>query len=117
MPLMNKIREGRIRNSIMFLSLMKKARDAKSSPSLVMIRFSASENTIFIYCFSHFFQYVFFFQRRCKLFVYGGCKGNQNNFISEIDCVRRCGDESMIDDLPELTQITTQKIGYYIDSR
>ena len=29
----------------------------------------------------------------------------------------RCGDESMIDDLPELTQITTQKIGKQLDNR
>jgi len=41
-------------------------------------------------------------ERRCKLFVYGGCKGNQNNFISEIDCVRRCGDEAAIAALPDL---------------
>ena len=61
-------------------------------------------------------------ERRCKLFVYGGCKGNQveylpigqktftldlnhqNNFLSEIDCVRRCGDKAAIDALalPEL---------------
>ncbi len=56
-----------------------------------------------------------YFQRRCKLFVYGGCKGNQNNFISEIDCVRRCGDESTLADLPELTQITTREIGMQIN--
>jgi len=41
-------------------------------------------------------------ERRCKLFVYGGCKGNQNNFLSEIDCVRRCGDEAAIAALPDL---------------
>lgn len=35
-------------------------------------------------------------ERRCKLFVYGGCKGNQNNFLSEIDCVKRCGDDAAI---------------------
>ena len=29
----------------------------------------------------------------------------------------RCGNESMIDDLPKLTQITTQKIGNQIDNR
>lgn len=41
-------------------------------------------------------------ERRCKLFVYGGCKGNRNNFLSEIDCVRRCGDEAAIAALPDL---------------
>ena len=46
--------------------------------------------------------------------MYGGCKGNQNNFLSEIDCVRRCGDEAAIEalDLPDLTtQTTLQEIG------
>ena len=51
------------------------------------------------------------FQRRCKLFVYGGCKGNQNNFLSEIACIRRCGDEADMKDLPDLQQITTREIG------
>jgi len=41
-------------------------------------------------------------ERRCKLFVYGGCKGNQNNFLSETACVRRCGDEAAIAALPDL---------------
>lgn len=50
-------------------------------------------------------------ERRCKLFVYGGCKGNQNNFVSEIDCLKRCGDESAIAGLPDLnTQPQLQEI-------
>lgn len=28
--------------------------------------------------------------RRCELFVYGGCGGNANNFVSEGDCNRTC---------------------------
>ena len=53
-----------------------------------------------------------YFQRRCKLFVYGGCKGNQNNYVSEIDCVRRCGDEAAIAALPDLNpQPQLQEIG------
>lgn len=49
--------------------------------------------------FRYFYNYL---ERRCKLFVYGGCKGNQNNFLSEIDCVRRCGDKDAVAALPGL---------------
>jgi hypothetical protein len=27
---------------------------------------------------------------QCKPFTYGGCKGNQNNFLSEEECQLRC---------------------------
>ncbi|XP_033028407.1 kunitz-type serine protease inhibitor bitisilin-3-like [Lacerta agilis] len=27
---------------------------------------------------------------RCELFIYGGCKGNANNFTERIDCIRQC---------------------------
>ncbi|XP_067430407.1 BPTI/Kunitz domain-containing protein-like [Thunnus thynnus] len=27
---------------------------------------------------------------RCEVFIYGGCAGNQNNFKSEKECLRRC---------------------------
>ena len=53
-----------------------------------------------------------YFQRRCKLFVYGGCKGNQNNFVSELDCLTRCGDKSAVAGLlPEITEAQIQEIG------
>ena len=50
-------------------------------------------------------------QRRCKLFVYGGCKGNQNNFVSEISCLTRCGDKAAIAGLPEISEPQLQEIG------
>jgi hypothetical protein len=51
-------------------------------------------------------------QRRCKLFVYGGCKGNQNNFLSELECVRRCGDEIAIAELPpDIPHVHPPEIG------
>ncbi len=26
----------------------------------------------------------------CKKFLYGGCAGNQNNFLSESECLKKC---------------------------
>lgn len=43
--------------------------------------------------------------------MYGGCKGNQNNFLSEIDCVRRCGDEQARAALPDEQILDTREIG------
>ena len=43
--------------------------------------------------------------------MYGGCKGNQNNFVSEIGCLKRCGDPGEISSLtgfsdePQLQEI------------
>lgn len=28
--------------------------------------------------------------RKCKIFNYGGCQGNENNFVSIEDCQRQC---------------------------
>jgi len=29
-------------------------------------------------------------KKRCVVFVYGGCRGNANNFMSSKSCVKRC---------------------------
>ncbi|XP_051174701.1 trypsin inhibitor-like [Leptopilina boulardi] len=35
------------------------------------------------------YWYVFS-QARCDLFIYGGCQGNANNFITKEECERQC---------------------------
>lgn len=60
-------------------------------------------------CDNKIFRYYYnAIERRCKLFVYGGCKGNGNNFLSEIQCLQRCGDESQLALLPVEEKITTE---------
>lgn len=59
-------------------------------------------------CDNKIFRYYYnAIERRCKLFVYGGCKGNANNFLSEIQCLQQCGDESALALLPE-PEVTTE---------
>uniref|UniRef100_A0A3Q3ED29 BPTI/Kunitz inhibitor domain-containing protein n=1 Tax=Labrus bergylta TaxID=56723 RepID=A0A3Q3ED29_9LABR len=31
--------------------------------------------------------------KNCKIFIYGGCDGNQNNFVTESDCLHSCHTE------------------------
>ncbi|NXG79994.1 SPIT2 inhibitor, partial [Baryphthengus martii] len=28
--------------------------------------------------------------RTCRLFIYGGCRGNKNNYLSQEECLNRC---------------------------
>lgn len=34
--------------------------------------------------------------RRCEIFTYGGCQGNDNNFETEEECERRCGSSGTV---------------------
>ena len=29
--------------------------------------------------------------RRCERFMYGGCSGNRNKFLTELECTAECG--------------------------
>ncbi|XP_015421596.1 PREDICTED: tissue factor pathway inhibitor [Myotis davidii] len=43
-------------------------------------------------CRAHFNRYFYnHHSGRCELFVYGGCWGNLNNFVTEAECQRYCG--------------------------
>lgn len=39
-------------------------------------------------------------ERRCVEFIYGGCRGNANNFVSKEACEIRCGGESLTTNFP-----------------
>uniref|UniRef100_A0A6M2E3J8 BPTI/Kunitz inhibitor domain-containing protein n=1 Tax=Amblyomma tuberculatum TaxID=48802 RepID=A0A6M2E3J8_9ACAR len=42
-------------------------------------------------CKGRVYRYYFNFVRgTCRLFVYGGCEGNTNNFKRRTECLRRC---------------------------
>ncbi|XP_078128084.1 BPTI/Kunitz domain-containing protein-like [Sander vitreus] len=36
----------------------------------------------------------------CQLFIYGGCKGNQNNFETEKECMQNCHTEEVCKQIP-----------------
>ncbi|CAG0889109.1 unnamed protein product [Cyprideis torosa] len=39
--------------------------------------------------------------KSCKVFVYGGCVGNDNNFQTEEECLALCGDNPVLNKCPE----------------
>ena len=34
--------------------------------------------------------------KKCELFIYGGCAGNENNFETQAECESRCNSEQII---------------------
>ncbi|KAG8524418.1 Kunitz-type protease inhibitor 2 [Galemys pyrenaicus] len=40
----------------------------------------------------------------CDTFIYGGCRGNKNNHLSEDDCMRHCFDKQLYPVLPQGTK-------------
>ncbi|KAJ7305057.1 hypothetical protein JRQ81_010855 [Phrynocephalus forsythii] len=42
-------------------------------------------------CKASFKRYYYNMDRRkCELFIYGGCRGNENNFVTEEECIQQC---------------------------
>ena len=48
------------------------------------------------------------YDKVCKSFIWGGCDGNENNFITDIDCEVQCGNRKVMPDM------TDEEIGEYI---
>ncbi|XP_039603436.1 low-density lipoprotein receptor-related protein 11 isoform X1 [Polypterus senegalus] len=53
---------------------------------------------------------------KCQHFIYGGCKGNQNNFLQEIDCISRCVKEQGEASLKNITGTTSVSRTEFVNS-
>uniref|UniRef100_A0A8D0HJS1 BPTI/Kunitz inhibitor domain-containing protein n=1 Tax=Sphenodon punctatus TaxID=8508 RepID=A0A8D0HJS1_SPHPU len=52
-------------------------------------------------CRGHFIR--FFYNpaaKRCKKFVYGGCRGNKNNFLTQVECLQTCAKSGKVRGTP-----------------
>ncbi|KIH55254.1 Kunitz/Bovine pancreatic trypsin inhibitor domain protein [Ancylostoma duodenale] len=36
-------------------------------------------------------------EKKCKMFIYGGCRGNGNNFLTEEECKKKCMQDNWFD--------------------
>ncbi|XP_004690350.1 PREDICTED: kunitz-type protease inhibitor 2 [Condylura cristata] len=41
----------------------------------------------------------------CDRFIYGGCRGNKNSYLSEEECMQRCSDKQLYPVLPQGTKV------------
>uniref|UniRef100_A0A8C9X8G6 BPTI/Kunitz inhibitor domain-containing protein n=1 Tax=Sander lucioperca TaxID=283035 RepID=A0A8C9X8G6_SANLU len=59
-------------------------------------------------CMAHIPRYFYnSSSMSCELFIYGGCKGNQNNFKTEKECMQNCHTEDVEDPLSNTTLLNT----------
>ena len=57
-------------------------------------------------------RYFFnFASRRCEEFLYGGCRGNQNNFKTLKSCISSCGKHPRIAPPPTFPEVPQCKFG------
>ncbi|XP_067126081.1 kappaPI-actitoxin-Avd3c-like [Centruroides vittatus] len=48
-------------------------------------------------CYAHMLRYYYDAgSGKCKDFIYGGCKGNTNRFLTKIECCNACGDSNCL---------------------
>ncbi|XP_072747679.1 papilin isoform X3 [Anoplolepis gracilipes] len=48
------------------------------------------------------------YEQHCRQFYYGGCGGNENNFLSEQDCVNRCEQAVTLQPPPETVEFRAE---------
>merc|ERR1712190_582212 len=67
-------------------------------------------------CRAGFARYYYDASRgQCEHFVYGGCKGNANNFDTQADCEAKCGVEDTDVDM-EISEMLLEQFGGDIDA-